>query len=130
MGAWGHKTFENDDAGDWVFALEEVADLSLVRRTLDAAANPEGYLEAPTCSEALAAAEVVAALVGRAGPELPEEVLAWLSAHAITPPPELVVLARAAIDRILADSELKELWEESEEGGAWVSEVQALRGRL
>ena len=40
------------------------------------AAEPSGYLESPTCSEALAAAEVVAALAGRPAPDLPEEVRA------------------------------------------------------
>jgi hypothetical protein len=53
VGAWGVGTFENDDAGDWVYQLEEANDLELVRGTLLAAADPEGYLEAPTCSMAL-----------------------------------------------------------------------------
>ena len=68
MGAWGVGPFENDDASDWVYQLEGAEDLELVRGTLEAAANPQGYLEAPTCSEALAAAEVVAALSGRPTP--------------------------------------------------------------
>ena len=49
MGAWGVGTFENDDASDWAYQLEEAGDLDLVQVTLAAAADPEAYLEAPTC---------------------------------------------------------------------------------
>lgn len=30
MGAWGHGPFDNDDAGDWVWELEESEDFSVV----------------------------------------------------------------------------------------------------
>lgn len=78
MGAWGVGTFENDDASDWVYQLEEAGDLDLVEVTLQAAADPEAYLEAPTCCMALAAAEVVAALAGQPAPDLPEEIRTWV----------------------------------------------------
>jgi Domain of unknown function (DUF4259) len=130
MGAWGVGTFENDDAGDWVYQLEEANDLDLVRGTLLAAADPEGYLEAPTCSMALAAAEVVAALAGRPAPDLPEEILTWVAAHRLTVPPDLRALSVRALDQVAAGSELKELWAESEDSGAWVDRLQELRSRL
>jgi hypothetical protein len=129
MGAWGAGTFENDDAGDWVYQLEEAEGLELVQRTLAAAADPPGYLEAPTCSEALAAAEVVAALAGRPAPDLPEEVRRWVGGHRLSVDAELRTSLRA-VDQIAADSELKELWAESEESEAWVERVQELRSRL
>jgi hypothetical protein len=44
-----------------MYHLEDACDLDLMRGTVLAAADPEGYLEAPTCSTALAAAEVMAA---------------------------------------------------------------------
>lgn len=130
MGAWGAGTFENDDAGDWVYQLEEADDLELVRGALLAAAEPGGYLEAPTCSEALAAAEVIAALVGRPAPDLPEEVRSWVGGHRLGVPADLRALSLRAVDQVAGDSELKELWAESEENGAWVDRVQELRNRL
>jgi len=130
MGAWGVGTFENDDAGDWVYQLEEANDLDLVRGTLLAAADPEGYLDTPTCSMALAAAEVVAALAGRSAPDLPEEVRTWVGAHRLTLPPDLLALSVRALDQVAAGSELKELWAESEESGTWVDRLQELRSRL
>jgi hypothetical protein len=130
MGAWGVGTFENDDASDWVYQLEEAGDLDLVQVTLAAAADPEAYLEAPTCSMALAAAEVVAALAGQPAPDLPEEIRTWVGEHRLRVPPELRTLSVKALDRVAADSELKELWAESEERGAWVDRLQELRERL
>ena len=130
MGAWGVGTFENDDASDWVYQLEEAGDLTLVREALGAAADPAGYLESPTCSEALAAAEVVAALTGKAAPDLPEEVRAWVAEHRTRVPADLVTLTVRAIDQIAADSELKELWAESDESAAWADRLVELRGRL
>ena len=35
MGAWGTGTFDNDTACDWAYGLDEVNDLSLVKRTLE-----------------------------------------------------------------------------------------------
>ena len=130
MGAWGVGAFENDDASDWIYQLEEAGDFGLVRDTLVAAADPDGYLEAPTCSMALAAAEVVAALAGRAAPDLPEEVRAWVRAHRAAVPGDLSALSVRALDQVAADSELKELWAESEEHGVWVDRLQELRSRL
>ena len=130
MGAWGVGTFENDDAGDWVYQLEEANDLDFLRDTLQAAADPDGYLEAPTCSMALAAAEVVAALAGRPAPDLPEEVRTWVEAHRLTVLPDLRALSVQAVDQVAAGSELQELWAESEESGAWVDQLRELRSRL
>jgi hypothetical protein len=113
-----------------VYQLEEANDLELVRGTLLPAADPDGYLEAPTCSMALAAAEVVAALAGRPAPDLPEEVRTWVAAHRLTVTPDLRALSLRALDQVAADSELKELWAESEESGAWIDGLQELRSRL
>ena len=130
MGAWGVGTFENDDAGDWVYQLEEVDGASLVRETLLAAAEPEVYLDSPTSAVALAAAEVVAALSGQPAPDLPEEVRAWVGAHRAAVSPDLRTLAVRALDQVAADSELKDLWAESDDAGTWTDRVQELRGRL
>jgi hypothetical protein len=60
-----------------------------------------------------------------------ERMDAWVEAAALTPPPALVRRAHAAIDRILAaDSELAELWGESDDADAWKAAVAELRARL
>ena len=70
-GAWDTGPFDNDDALDWVWELSESNDLAVIEATLESAANSSGYLEAPTASMAIAAAEVVAALRGNPGQDCP-----------------------------------------------------------
>jgi hypothetical protein len=130
MGAWGHGPFENDDASDWVWTLEESSDLSVVRAALDGVVATAGnYLEAPACSEALAAAEVVAALSGRPRDGLPDEVKAWIRERSGAPP-EVIDLARQAVTAIHRKSELRELWQESDSFDDWSKTLDDLAARL
>ena len=72
MGAWGTDSFANDDAMDWI-AEQEANGLAAVASAfaaVDAAADD--YLDASIASSALAAAEVVAALLGGPSPTRPE----------------------------------------------------------
>jgi hypothetical protein len=133
MGAWGVSTFENDDAGDWADELQESDDLGPVESALQAVEDADGYLEAPDASIALAACEVLARLKGRPGEKnaYSEPVDAWVAGHTITPSPELLNRAEAAIGRILSeDSELLDLWRDSEHHDAWLASVEDLRSRL
>jgi hypothetical protein len=130
MGAWGHGPFENDDAGDWVWELEQSEDFSVVQAALEAATRPGvDYLEAPDCSIAVAAAEVVAATLGQPVAGLPAEVVAWVAARGAASP-KIVGSARKAIAAIAAKSELRDLWEESDAFDAWSRSVQDLAARL
>lgn len=128
MGAWGSGPFDNDDAADWAYQLTEDADEGVVAAALAAVIGGPSP-DAPAASCAIAAAEVVAAGLGRPYPELPDEVAAWVDARRDRPWPSLVPSALAALDRIVADSELAELWGEAEDA-AWGEEVDDLRARL
>jgi hypothetical protein len=133
MGAWGVLAFDNDDAGDWAYGLEEVDDLSLVESAFEVVERAGDYLEAPDASNALAACEVIARLQGKPGytNAYTETADNWVAAHPMKPSVKLVVRAEAVIDRILGEnSELAELWRESEEADAWVAAVEELRERV
>ena len=133
MGAWGIQSFANDDAMDWLPILESSDDFTAVHDALDAVADSGGdYLEAPECSVALAAAEVVAAMRGRASPDLPAKVMAWVEARGGQMDPALVDLGRRAVDAVRGRSELSELWDEAdpEDRDAWRAVVADLRARL
>lgn len=55
----------------------------------------------------------------------------WVRSHPIVPPAELIDKAVAVLRRITtAPSDLLELWDEQEEAGRWVDEVQELEGRV
>jgi hypothetical protein len=132
MGAWGVLAFDNDDANDWAYGLDDVSDLTLVESAFSQLEEADDYLEAPTACEALAACEVLARLLGHPGysNSYTEKVDEWVRQHAIAPSPKLIARAQSAIDRILADkSELRDLWEEGD-ASEWRAVVEDLRDRL
>ena len=131
MGAWSHEPFANDTASDWAYVLMDATDLSHIEATLDRVLDePGGYLEAPDAEEAVAAAAVVAQLLGRSPPITggPEGLQAWITGVGVRPSPALLDKARRVLDRVLAeDSELAELWDDSESAADWRASVAALR---
>jgi Domain of unknown function (DUF4259) len=131
MGAWGAKSFDNDDALDWIAELEEASDTAPIKEALEAVIESEGeYLEAPECSTALAAAEVIAALKGAPGPDLSDEVNDWVGNHKQKVSSSLIELALKAINRIKTDSELKGLWDDTGDATEWYQAVGDLEMRL
>jgi hypothetical protein len=131
MGAWGEKAFQNDSALDWVAELEAKG-VSAVRRALSTTAETpaDEYLDSDDGSSALAAAEIVAAALGRGRDRVTKNVIAWLDANAAAIVPADMVVARQAVERVLADnSELRSLWGETGES-KWHADVRILLTRL
>lgn len=130
MGAWGFKTFENDDAGDWAYELEESDDFSAI----EAALSPGelDYLEAPDGSLILAASEVLIALKGTSREGIPDAVSRWIAAHRGRDSSHLAVRALPMLQRVLApSSELRELWAENEDlFPLWKADVEDLIAKL
>ncbi len=130
MGAWGHSAFENDDALDWLYELEESSGLDLVVATLTEVSQEGDYLEAPESSMGLAAAEVVAALNGQPAEDLPENVAEWCAALGEAADQDLVALAASAVRIVAGGSELKELWEEADNLDAFLQYTNDLLARI
>ena len=120
MGAWGIKTFESDGAMDWLgdflddpseerilhaFSAEPtVIQPGLIKKLMGKRAQ-----EFPAefdGEEVLAAAEVVATISGRPAESSPEELK---NVPSIPLQPDTSTKALAAIDAIMADSNLKAL---------------------
>lgn len=132
MGAWGVGVFDNDDACDWVYDLEKSDGLDVIESTLDKLINDEEYIEAPEGCNALAAAEVIAALSSRPSAGLTEEVRAWLEGKP-APGAELIAKARKATDAVESErSELFQLWKDAapEDFAAWKQLNSDLKNRL
>ena len=126
------STFGNDTASDWSYDLEENDDLSLIEATLQDVygAEPGDYIEAPDAEAAVAAAEVLAWLLGKPGNESSstEKIAAWVESHALQPSPALLKKAVAVLDRIEGEnSELAEKWADNDE---WTAVMSDLRTRL
>ncbi|MER7025244.1 MULTISPECIES: DUF4259 domain-containing protein [Streptomyces] len=159
MGTWGTGPFGGDAAADLMVrlgALPEDRRLFAVRTALADAVEERWYLDAPEGETAVAAAALLAAArpggaggvesgaepggegpagAGTAGASGPVGCggAAVSSPRCVIPqpPPELTGLAVRALDRVLApDSELAELWDESDSGPQWRASVAGLRAAL
>jgi hypothetical protein len=130
MGAWAEGSFDNDDACDWVWNLEDARDVTILEDAFGAVTTADEYLESPECSEAIAAAEVVAAMRKRPCAKPPKEVQDFAKRINAPPPPELIAWALEALERIKTKSELKDLWDESESAEKWQQSVADLEARL
>jgi hypothetical protein len=131
-GAWGFGTFENDDALDWLSDLESTSGTQLLEAAVRQVDTKANYVEAPTCSVALAAAEVIAAANGRPAQKLPPEVAAWIKRVRSPMNASLLMEARLAVEKCRGpkNSELRELWQKSKDEKAWLDDTAGLLERL
>lgn len=127
MGDWGTGSFENDSALDLVIELREADDIAPVVAALRAVAESAGYVDIADSYAAVAAAEVAAALCGKASRALPEEVSTWVETHPAASREHLVDMALRAVTRVEMDSELRE---ETGDSSEWWAIMADLRARL
>lgn len=134
MGTWGVGAFENDGACDHAAGVIDGGGTGLVEEALDRVLETgDDYLEAPEAEEAIAAAEIVARLLGRPGPasDYTAELDAWISRSKPAANSGLAAKAAQAVRRILREpSELLELWQESDDLETWQTSVYDLLTRL
>jgi hypothetical protein len=115
---------------DWVGDFKENPTLPFLKKTLESA--PAGkYVESDIGEKVIAAAEVVAASLGRHSQDFPNELMAVITRskkqfEALAP------LARAAVLRVNgATSELRENWSlHAEDLDEWEKSVNGLVSRL
>jgi hypothetical protein len=128
MGAWGSGPFENDDAADWAWELEEAQDDGVLRAALEAAIRERGYLDIREGANAVAAAAVTASALDGEHAALSDEVVAYMD-RVGRPNADLIELARRALDRVGKDGELAALWDETDDP-SWRQGLAALQQRL
>ncbi len=134
MATWGTKTFEDDTAVDWITELteaEETREALLSAITLPEEAEDQDY---DTSVIAIAACEVIVALIDEPRKGLPEDLSDWLSDNECDDITDLPDTAKAALDIVLADdSELVSTWKEQEDYEEWkegVDELQEIMEQL
>jgi hypothetical protein len=140
MPGWGTGSFENEDAQSFLGRLNSLGVDDL--RAILARAADQDYLEAPESGITVAAAEIVAALIvsangmaareGSPSPAVPRQIADWIttSKNKTGIPPDLVDLARRAVEKVRTNSELKDLWLEAEGLNEWSTALRDLEGRL
>jgi hypothetical protein len=124
VGVWGAGAFENDDAADWAFRVDDAVGeerIQVVREALRVAADNDGYLEIDDASAAIGAAAVVSSQLPGGyvvSPHYGPKCLADGTMPEL--PVELRMLAVRALDRVTGDdSEWQELWSEGDETAAF-----------
>ncbi|WP_262446282.1 DUF4259 domain-containing protein [Acinetobacter junii] len=134
MGTWSHESFGNDTANDWAYELEDATDFAVIEAALQVALDEgDEYLDADLAMEAIAAVEVIAKRLGKGTQSdvYTEKVDQWLETISEQPSDDLLSLAKRVLERIVADdSELKELWLESDEYELWLGNIQQLNDAL
>ncbi|HMW21853.1 MAG TPA: DUF4259 domain-containing protein [Burkholderiaceae bacterium] len=145
MSAWGPGPFENDDGSDWFADLRDEPSLKMIRGAFKEISDPAhvGYIEVTDGAEAIAAAEVLAELLGSLGDdpvlddeldELAETLKAELKRENGRDIKRLVKQAIDALEVVLNDeenSELRQMWnEQAEELAVWTEAVISLQERL
>ncbi|RJF71218.1 DUF4259 domain-containing protein [Deinococcus cavernae] len=132
MNAWNFGSFDNDSARD--FTVEVVQDGGVaLREAFEVVLDPDmDYVEVEEGARALAAAEILAAVLTGDTQHLTDAGLRhWVQNADKTSLSDLRALAAEALNRVLApDSELPEQWEDTADSGAWLSDVQRLRSTL
>jgi len=143
MGAWGVKNFDNDtslDFKDEVFIKGKKHILHKIKFIVD---YPKNNLpDSKDCEEALAAIEFVAAAKDRPSSDFPEDAFQWiidqdildfdtfLQKFFMRTSIDVISLSVSAIDRIKNNSELNDLWKETDEYNNWLSVLDDLKNRL
>ena len=137
MGAWGEGPFDDDTAADWAYKFgdaDQVSGLQQIQAALEGAVSvgTDDYLESDAGVEAIAAAEIVAAILGQAVERSPynETALDWVTRTNPVADQALVDLAISALDRVVAaNSELAELWSKAL-SASWRNSVESRKMRL
>lgn len=129
-GSWGSGSFENDDAMDWINECLAGSGAKPLTTVFSRVKNAK-FVEAPDGAAAVAAAEVVAAALGKQVQGFPEELRRWLAKQ---PKSELIAQAGAAklaLKKVQdpKSSELQQLWAEGK-STQWVVNVKDLESRL
>lgn len=136
MGTWADGIFDNDSAGELADRVAGGGGIAAIEKALDKVLPPLRS----EADEALAAADIVARLLGSFGQQdaYTEEIDNWVKNSQATVAPILVEKALWAIERVLADhaKEMAMVAEDPEAGEdpadyeEWRNEIQALVERL
>jgi hypothetical protein len=131
MGAWGTQFDENDSALDWLAEFTSNPSWSSIDDLFDMIidADDANDVEVDESSAILVGAEIMAAAFGKPSPRLNAEMVTWAQSNA----DGATALRKKAIkasELVRDESELSDLWEESDEGEEWTASIDDLISRL
>jgi len=115
MGAWGIKNFENDTAIDWLNEFQQEADSTRIAILLDVLLNEPDFIDDEESFITLGYLELLAINQGLIGSTIDINISFHVTINII----EKTIKAANKILFFENHSELRELWEESEEYLEW-----------
>lgn len=134
MGAWGHQTFENDGACDFAIELcrEHAQNPDYLLTVLSWAEDDEyaDYIEVDMAQYFIAAAHLLTLLYGvkeTKETSISSELQQWVATNQHFQSDITIDKAIVALQRVLSDgdqSEMYELWQETDYFVAWKQAVQ------
>lgn len=130
MATWDYHNFDNDAAADFAETFRQRPNEAVLYEALATAAEEEGQLEAADASQALAAAELVAAIIGRPAQDMPVGLLPAATQLDADGQEDLQELAQEAVEAVLRNSELQQRWAATEQYADWQALQQNLLARL
>ncbi|WP_045690386.1 MULTISPECIES: DUF4259 domain-containing protein [Hymenobacter] len=130
MSTWGYYNFDNDTAADFAGAFRDNPDEASLADALQRAANGDQDIDATAASEALAAAEIVAAIQGHPAQDFPADLILVIRQLNPAASTDLRKMSRKAVKAIAKHSELQELWAGSEDSNNWQELQKDLVHRL
>ncbi len=125
MGTFGITNFANDSALDWLADFNSRRSIAKLEKQLTHFIQTNS--DEP---EALAAAELIAAISGYPSDDLEVDLETWCDKQRKKLTPELRTLAHTAVTKIVTDSELRALWLETEDFPRWEALQRELLTRL
>ena len=129
-GVSGPGSFDNEDALYWAVECTSAKTVKPVATALGVAIRNKP-IEASEGAEAVAAAELVAAALGRPNPKLPSQLRDWIKRQSLAQLAALAPDAQKALTRI-ADPEISELaqnWSQVQPN-KWLESIVELQARL
>ncbi|MBZ9609986.1 ankyrin repeat domain-containing protein [Rheinheimera maricola] len=130
MGTWSNKPFGNDTALDWFSHLEESQTAQeFISSTLKTVLKKQ-LTDSTEEEEAIAAIAIIASASHEPVRGCSQKIKSWINLTAFSPTADLKVLAVKTLDRILAASELRDLWQEAETLVDWEKQLNSLKNDL
>jgi Domain of unknown function (DUF4259) len=129
MGAWSTAHFDNDIAMDWIYDFSLDPSVAMLEAAFNGVIKNKGYIESDDGAIVLAAAEVIAARKGKKSNAWPEDIPVFTDLRIGD---ALTASALQAIEIVCYgdESELKDLWQESDEFDKWLKAVEDVKRRL
>lgn len=144
MGAWGTKVFEDDRSNEWYDGFcEGDQSFETLENAFEDINETETELDYEFCTAALVSAEIIAAAIGKPSEDFPDEEyhtyedgskLAELKLSLIKEDitSNVISNAKKAVKRVRksSESELRQLWVDSDDFELWEENLLKLEERL